>query len=125
MAGRESEGPAELPDLAAEVVETAAPAIGAAGEALGHFGEEWQREWVEFASERLRADMDLPAALATCRSPFGVAEVQGRWLAEAAEAWIDESARLTELAIVAARTAGACWLGVLGPSPADERTPAD
>lgn len=124
MAGGESEGaaaPTELPDLAAEAVEVAAPAFGAAGEALGHYGEEWQRELMAFAAERLRADMDLPAALAACRSPFGLAEVQGRWFAAAAEAWIGESARLAELAVFAARTAGACWLGALGPSAADER----
>ena len=74
-----------------------AAAMARAGETIGQRYGEWQREMLAFVTNRVKADMELPAALAGCRDAAEVAKVQQAWVEEATQAYLGESGRLAEI----------------------------
>lgn len=74
-------------------------------EALIHTGQayaaaclEWQQEVLRFAGSRLQWDGKVGEALAKCRTPSEVVEVQRDWAMSTAQEYFDEANRLAQIA---------------------------
>jgi len=95
----------------------AAPLNGALMAAFAHSGEvfaqacaQWQSEVAAFVAARLKADQELQASLTDCDSPTTLAAVQRDWAKAAAEAYLEESTKLMDIGMAAARDGMASWL---------------
>ena len=96
------------PSHAADTLEAAVPPEALNDrfiEALMHGSEAytkavlaWQTELLRFLGSRLQWDGRVGEALAQCRTPVEVAELQRDWAMTAARDYFDEINRLTQLA---------------------------
>jgi hypothetical protein len=69
-----------------------------AGETYGKAWLAWQQELLKFISNRLVWDSRVSEALAGCKTPADVAEVQKDWLMTTAQDYFDETTRLFQFA---------------------------
>ena len=108
FAGNGGSEPASIFDLPGT-----AAAMARAGEAFGQRYGEWQREMLAFVSNRMKADMELPMALAGCRDAAEVAKVQQAWVEEATQAYLGESGRLAEIGASVVQGGMTSWFAAL------------
>lgn len=82
-----------------------AAALGQAGAAYTKACLEWQQEVARFVGARLDQDRLAQESLTNCRDLGDLAKAQQDWATKATKDYLDEAARLTELASQFARAA--------------------
>ncbi|RJF80596.1 hypothetical protein D3874_26120 [Oleomonas cavernae] len=85
-------------------------AFAHSGEVFAQACAQWQSEFSSFIAARLKADQELQASLADCDNPTTMISVQRDWAKAAAEAYLEESTKLMDIGMAAARDGMASWL---------------
>lgn len=87
------------------------PWNGSAMETFGRFNEavakaslEWQKEVGRFVAARVGKDIEAQRTLTKCRDWAEIVKVQQAWATAAAQAYADETGRMTDIALQCARS---------------------
>lgn len=87
------------------------PWNGSTVETFGQFNEafakaclEWQKEVGRFVGARVGTDIEAQQTLTKCRDWTEIVKVQQAWATAAAQAYADETGRLTDIALQYARS---------------------